>query len=304
MLHDRILNWLPAWAHPRFPLVANELRKYSPIDLHVAQVHSDLGHALSILNSFLFFSTLILLIGGGSIFGFLLLVITFMLSPVLIMASELLYARVLFGIPAQTSQMIAGEIERGTWEIILSTPLPRHQIVLSKFAALFWNAQPALTPILISRFIGVGYLTLERAAVSSEVFPPRQMVNLLLLGLLIAAIPAMELLAFSSVGMLISTLTATSWNANILTWGAWASYRCLAALVFVLVYAGPSTGTLMLLLLCMAFPQWVLLLLWLLLRGDAHAFLLALGVVYILLPLVIALGSLILNMRLIQRQWI
>lgn len=302
-MSHRVSQYLPKWAHPRFPLVANELRRYSPVNVHVVQVRQDFSHILSILNRFFLISTLIILIGGGPVFGFFLLVLTFMLSPVLFMVSEILYTRVLVSIPAQTSEMIAGEIERGTWDIVLATPLPRYQIIFSKFAALFWNAQPALGPILLSRFLLIAYLTTERNIIAKQRFTFEEISTLGLVGLLIVFVPLLELWAFSNAGMLISTLTTSTWNSNILSWGAWIFYRTCAAMIFALAYASTDAETLVLLMLIIIFPHWTLLLFWLLLRGDASSFLMAFGAIYLVVPAIIGLAGLALTITLIKHTW-
>ncbi|PJF39008.1 MAG: hypothetical protein CUN55_15615, partial [Phototrophicales bacterium] len=160
-MQEKLLNTLPAWLHPRYPLVAKEIRHLRLIDYRLMQ----LGY---ILRMFLRGSSVLLLIiiaifgiAGTQLGGFILYPFTVFVVVVVIIVGELLFWRVLFSIPFQASDAILGERVRKTWETLLSTPIPRHHIILSKFSALFWNHVYALWPLLVGRCVVIGLLLVE-----------------------------------------------------------------------------------------------------------------------------------------------
>lgn len=307
-MNERLLNLLPDWAHPRFPLVANELRQYTEIDFQIQKTSQSLRTLFSALDFVLLISATLILFGGGKLFGFFTLPLVFIAAPFVFILSEVLFTRLILGAPSQTSQMIAGEMERGTWDIILSTSLPRYQIILSKFAALGWNSEPALVPILVVRVLFMGLVVVERFVLHTGVIDFVDVVVIGLSGILVALIPMFELVAFWGIGLLISTLASSPWNANVLSRSTWIVYRAFTAAVFMLMYVGYSAGELQItyiLLPLIIVPQWGQVLVWLVLpttgasAANIGAYGVAFGGLYVILPLSIGVLSLIATTRLV-----
>jgi ABC-type transport system involved in multi-copper enzyme maturation permease subunit len=305
-MNERLLNLLPDWAHPRFPLVANELRQYTDIDFRIKKTSEQLRTLFSALDLVLLISAVLIVIGGGRLFGLFTLPIILFAVPFVFILSEVLFTRLILGAPSQTSQMIAGEIERGTWDIILSTSLPRYQIILSKFVALGWNSEPALVPIIVVRVLFMGLLVVERFVLDMQAFDVVDVFVIGVAGFLVALMPIFELVAFWGVGLLISAVASSPWNANVLIRSTWVVYRAFTAVIFMLLYVGYSAGELeitYILLPLMIVPQWGQILIWLILptaaagSSELGAYGAAFGGIYIVLPLCMGILALLATTR-------
>ncbi|NDJ87080.1 MAG: hypothetical protein GYB66_14470 [Chloroflexi bacterium] len=292
-MNERLLRLLPDWAHPRFPLVAKELRDYRWLDQRLTRFSRRAQQILAGISGLFAFSLVIVILSGGRLFGFLLLPIVALFAPPVIVFSELLFIWIVIGLPAKTSQMIAGEVESGTWNILLSTPLPRYQIFFSKMAALFWHAEPSLALIVSYRLLLSVFLLVERITLGEQYPSLTSLLGSIALIGLIALLPALELFAFSALGLLVSSVTSSTRNAILFSWGAIGCYRLITATLFLLLYLAVTPVALLSLGLLATVPAWMLLLLWLLLPdpGNIIGYSLSLGAVYVLLP--IATGLLI-----------
>ncbi len=310
-MNERLLNLLPDWAHPRFPLVANELRQYTDIDFHIQKTSERIRSFFSAIDFLLVTGAITILIGGGRLFGFFVLPLLIFAMPLVFILSEVLFTRLILGAPSKTSQMIAGEIERGTWNIILSTSLPRYQIILSKFAALGWNSEPALVPIILVRILSMGLLVVERYALETHSYTLTDIVIISIGAILVAMMPIFELIAIFGGGLLISAIASSSWNANILSRSAWIVYRFFTAAIFMLLYVDYSTDQLQItyfLLTLIIFPQWGQILIWLALptigtsTSQLEVYTMAFGGIYVFLPLSIGFLSLITTTQLVLQK--
>jgi hypothetical protein len=300
---DRWLNLLPDWAHPRFPLVANELRQYNTLDYRIIGFRNQTRTATSIINILLFIILgLLLITGGRALFGYLLFPFVVIIGPLLILLGEMLLVRTILGIPAQTGRMIAGEITRGTWETILSTPLPRHHLVLSKLAAQFWNAEIVLTPIIITRLLVIGFVTLEGLAFETIPLTWRSIAVFGAAGIAVALAPALEIFAFNSIGLLNSLRASSLWNATMATWIAVGLYRALVGTTFALWFVDPAANWLLVLFMLIVFPHWLQVLIWvlLLIDGSLASFAPLFGVLYVVVPILVGTLSAWLAIWLLQ----
>lgn len=287
MLNAILLKFLPVWAHPRFPLVANALR-HEAGDLGTLDNRRDLRFAVGLINLFLLVGMLIFLLGWGSVFGYLLTVLGIMVVALVVIGIEFLLVRILVSIPAQTSRMIAGEMENGTWEILLSTPLPRYQVILSKFAALFWGAEPVLMPLVMLRGMIVLYVCVERGAFLEKGQSLGMMAARLGVGLLVAVMPLVELGGLGSINLGLAMLSGSNRNAVVMNWGAWGIWRGGMAVFFSLLMMGAGLQGLMIVVWVALFPQWLVMLFWVM-ADEGHLETLAMGVSvgYIGIPLLL-----------------
>lgn len=295
-----MLKLLPDWLHPRFPLVAYELRHYNQLDYQIQIISENLRKSFSVAYFILLFLVAVALLGGGEIFGFLLFPPIIFITPVVVIWTVFLFYRVILTTPVKTSQMIASEIERNSWEILLSIPMARYQIILSKFAGLVWNAEPALTSIMISRIILLMLLVIERF-----VFTDSSSLGLLILmGLLMAHAPLMEFFALAGIGTLISSLTST-WTANILTRVAWVVLRFIPVVVFIPYYVDQDNSLECLLILILMVPHWTHVLFWLLKPDtvETTGFLAIMTSIHFILPAALGTIGLALTIHLVHRRW-
>lgn len=299
------MNTLPVWTHPRFPLVANELRRYNALDFRIAQISFYIRLIFIYSCAGLLVSFPSVMVGLGQFYGLLIFPLIVMLGPVAVVVSELLYTRIIYSLPFQTAQMIAGEIRRGTWDVLLSTPIPRYQIILSKFSAQFWNAEPALIPLLTARITLIGFIVLEGLVFRRTTPNLMTVLNLGTLGLFIALMPVLELYAFTGVGILVSYFAPSVAQATLANWAAWMFYRLSTALLLLSTYLEPSVGIWLTFWgLLLFFPHWGTLLLLIVRWGFAapNPHWLTYTSVYVILPLTIGSLGLIVTIYLLQRR--
>ncbi len=293
-------KFLPVWAHPRFPLVANELRQFSAIDVRIWQFTERTRFIVPVLVGLLFFSCALISTTGENIFGYLLFPLVVAMAPPAIIVSEILFTRLIISTPARASHMIVGEFERRTWESILSTPLPRYQIVMSKFAALMWNAEHALMPVITLRIILIGFIVIVRLAFDQ--FGDENLVLLILLGVLVGLMPLFEIYLLSGVGLLVSSRAGSSWYAGLINRSLWMFYRGLTSVVFVLLYTRSDTGLLLTLATLASFPHWLHLVLFIIVPENPDVYLRVFGSIYVLGPVVTGTIGLLLTVRFAQSQ--
>lgn len=247
----------------------------------------------------------IVMIGLGRFYSLLVFPLLVMMGPVAFILSELLYSRLLYALPSQTAHMVAGEIQHRTWDVLLSTPIPRYQIILSKVSAQFWSTEPALLPVIVSRMAFVGFVVVEGLAFRREAPALTTVLNLSTLGLLIALMPALELYAFTGLGILISYLAHSVSQATLANWGLWILYRIGTAVLLLTTYVEPSTEEWMTYLgLLLFFPHWAALVVLILGWGFAapNPYWLTFSSIYVFLPLTIGTLGLILTIHLLQRR--
>ncbi len=296
-----LLNLLPTWMHPRFPLVAAQLRTYSALDFQIQAIRESLRNAFSTIYFILLFFIAVVVVGGGRLFGFFLFPAIIVIAPAIILWTIFLFNRLMLITPDMTSEMIAGETERRTWEILLSIPMARYQIILSKFVGLLWNAEPTLTTLMISRIVLLMLMVIERFIFADNTPDLGWMI---ILALFMAHTPVMEFYALSGLGMMISSMTYT-WAANILTRSTWIILRFLPALIFIPYYVDQNNSLSCLVILMLMVPHWTHALFWLL-RPDSvetSEFLIMLASIHTLVPAVLGTAGIMLTIHLVDRRW-
>ncbi|MBI5931687.1 MAG: hypothetical protein HY862_20425 [Chloroflexi bacterium] len=292
-MNNRIPSWLPGWAHPRFPLVANELRKMTAFDYRIAATSHRLVRLFSVLNPVLLIISFLLVISREATVGFLVYVPLMVIAPLLMLLSESFYLRLLTNARWMAANAIAGEVEHGTWDIIRTVPLPRYQLILSKFAALLWTARPILLQIFISRLVIAIFIGLLRYNLNNVPLTLASALPLAGLGLMIVLIPLLELFVTMCGGLLISATTPNMRQANLWMLIMQGLFRMLAGLLFFVLYYNPADFDLIRFFPLLLFPHWELMLLWMWLPVPltrAHnigALAGALALAYVLLPLVV-----------------
>lgn len=296
-------NFLPDWIHPRFPLVAKEIRHFHDIDFRITQFGDALRPLLrtSFLFSLFGFSA-IFVVSGPTLFGFILFPLTVIIGVIAVIGGSFLYWRVLLSVPPQISQMIIGEWEHGTWETLLSTPILRHQIILSKFSAIFWNNVHALWPLLLLRLIFAVLLLIEHLLLTNanRVISAEQFGTMLLIGTTFWLTPLIEIAGMAGVGLLLSVVISNRVQITLVIWLYWLMYR-LVALVILLPHVQPQTDVASIVVGLFAIPHWTLLQLWISVPIPERGDLLIYGSsLYVGCPLLLCIISLALTIRFVQ----
>jgi ABC-type transport system involved in multi-copper enzyme maturation permease subunit len=291
-------TWLPQWAHPRSPLVAIFVRKGSIWDLRIAGYTRMVVRIISNLYAILLIYlpvTVAIIAAGRSFLTLFLFIVLVTLGPVLLITSEVLYLRLWFILPSRTSDMIAGEIERQTWDILLSTPIPRRQIILSKMAAVYWANQPSIIYIWATRFVILFGVFAWRAL---ETNSPISASPLAWIGWMVAIfwMPFAELFALSSLGLLLSTLARTVRNALLLSLVTQLAFRLLTMAILFAFFVNVSN---VLILPAALFPQWTFIPFW---RGLPYGNSMVWGLVVMgfVWPLLAGLVSLWATLRIVN----
>lgn len=270
MHRQRVPRWLPEWAHPRFPLVANELRKQrsSPHSLAYTSQRALKLFTFALINPVILLGVIILLVSNSRLFGYLLYIPVILVGSVTIFTVEWLYSRMWLQTPITATQMIAREVERHSWDIVRSTPIPRYQIIMSKLAALGWMIEPAMSYILRARILLVFLMMLLYFSLQGYTFWLTSVIQFTLIGLAITLIPLIEIFVLACIGLSASSLINSTWQANFLSLGLAMAYRLVSALVFTIFFLDSTIlapGFLPLLV----FPHWTLLIHWFSLPGPA-----------------------------------
>ena len=289
---------LPDWAHPRSPLVANSLRigglgEYRVnrfIAFVLAQVLSIwviIAILLPIFGAFLFAA-------GRQFFSIITFATLILSAPLMMIASEALFIRLWLATPGRSSDLIAGEVQRRTWDIIRSTPYPRHQLVLAKFASLGWMAEPTLTYIVVMRSLFI--LGLFSFRFLEEPSPAG-------LGWIIWAIvmwvsPMLEIFAIFSIGIFVSSRVTSPRQSNLLSLISQAAYRLLSVALLISVFAKFDTPFLAPLI---AFPHWALLPIGRTMYYSG-SFLAGIIISFLILPLIVGIGLLWITVQRVQNQ--
>lgn len=292
-------RWLPEWAHPRFPLVANELRKYGRLNYQSALASRQWLRRFSymVFNPLIFASLLVFfLLVDQQVLGTVLYIPIIFVISVTVLIVEWLYARLWIQIPLVASRMINMEIKNGTWDIIRSTPLPRYQLVLSKLAALAWMSESSMRFILVARSTIILMTVFLYFSLRGYSLLIGSVLQFSTVGLLIVVIPLVELIVLAILGLFMSAFIRSPSGANVLSLSAVFVYRGLAALLFSQFFL--DNNALGILFFLMLFPHWTLLLRWVLLPNitwtttSASTFILGSLTVYLILPL--SLGGILL----------
>lgn len=294
----------PNWMHPRFPLVANEVRTFRPVDFRIVQLSTRFLAVAPIISALLFLGVLGSILADGKLFGFLLFPVAVLVVPANLVFAEFLRLRVLVSIPSHSAQMIAGEIERGTWDPLLTTPIPRHHIILSKFSAILWNNSHAIGSMLIAQGVIAAFVLTEGLILGAESFSAHSLPILLLISLLIIFLPFFEIMAVAAMGLLISLLMGAPTPSNTFTWGAWLTYRICTGLFFLVAMVGTPKGILVWLGLSLGLPYWLHLYVWVESGSlaDLEQFSLLISILYLLLPSLLTMISLALTIGMVQYQ--
>lgn len=232
-MYERLVDSLPNWLHPRFPLIANQLRAYRAMDIRIAQSTTRFIHIFWALILLLFLALVSAIIFRQGLSGFLLFPVTLVVVPSMLLLSELLLLRSLITVPGLSAQLVAGEIEHGTWEPLLSTPLPRHEIILSKFSAILWNSEHIILPLLLARILITSFITTEAITLNSDRVNIGTPEVVALIGILIITLPMLEIAFISALGLLLSFWATSARQANGYAWGAWLIFRTGAAVLMV-----------------------------------------------------------------------
>ncbi len=289
---------LPDWAHPRSPVVANSLRAGGLGEYRVnrfiafvlAQVLSIwviIVVLLPIFGAFLFAA-------GRQFFSIITFATLILSAPLMVIASEALFIRLWLATPVRSSDLIAGEVQRGTWDIIRSTPYPRHQLVLAKFAALGWMAEPTLSYIVVMRSLFIiGLFSFRFLEVPSSADP-----GWIIWALVMWASPLLEIFAIFSIGIFISSTVTSPRQSNLLSLISQAGYRLLTIALLIGLFAKFETSFLAPLI---AFPHWALLPIG---RTMFYSgtFLAGLIISFIILPLLVGIGLLWITVQRVQNQ--
>ncbi len=292
-MYNRVPDWLPGWAHPRFPLVANELRKLTIFDYRIAATSRRLVRLFSILNPVLLIISFVLLISHEVTVGFMVYVPLLFIAPLLMLLSESFYLRLLTNARWMAANAIAGEVEHGTWDIIRTVPLPRYQLIFSKFAALLWTARPALLQIFVSRLVIALFIGLLRYNLNNVSLTLVDALPLAALGALIVLMPLLELFVTMGGGLLISATTPNIRQANLWMLIMQGLFRLLTGLLFFVLHYDAADFSLIRFFPLLVFPHWELLLLWMWLpvplseADNLNIFAGSLTLAYILLPSIV-----------------
>lgn len=305
-MYNRVPDWLPGWAHPRFPLVANELRKLSIFDYRIAATSHRMVRLFSILNPVLLIISFALLISHETTVGFMVYVPLLGIAPLLMLMSESFYLRLLTNARWMAGNAIAGEVEHGTWDIIRTIPIPRYQLIFSKFAALLWTAQPVLLQIFLSRLVIALFIGLLRYNLNNVTLTLADALPLTVLGLMIVLMPLLELFVTMSGGLLISATTPNMRQANLWMLIMQGSFRLLTGMLFFVLHYDAADFSLIHFFPLMIFPHWELMLLWMWLpiplseSASVGHFATPLILAYLLLPLIVGGLSLWSTIRRVQ----
>lgn len=228
-------NKLPSWARPRAPLVAISLRMGGMWDYRFARFAeqtSNLFIHFWFLPIIFFPATLLLLIlAEQPLLLFLWYLILILLAPVVAITSEIIYARLWLAMPYRTSSMIAGEVERRTWDIFRTIPYPRHQIVLGKVAALGWLGKTSLVYITLTRLIFFGGLIAVRAVESDHPLADIA-VGWGIWWMVLVLMPLLETYAIACLGLFISAVSNSSRQASLIGMTSQLLYRLLSVGLF------------------------------------------------------------------------
>jgi ABC-type transport system involved in multi-copper enzyme maturation permease subunit len=299
MIDSWLAEKLPFWAHPRSPLVAISLRAGGGlweyrinrmIDFILAQMFSlwvILFVFLPIFGAFIFAA-------GRQFFSLVTFAALTLSAPLMVIASEVLFLRLWLATPVRSSDLIAGEIQRRTWDIIRSTPYPRHQLVLAKFAALGWMAEPTLIYIIVMRAIFISGLFSFRFLQQPSPAGP----GWIIWALSMWAAPVLEIFAVFSIGIFVSSTAHTPRQANLLSLISQAGYRLLTIALMIGLFVDLDSR---LLAPTIAFPHWTLLPLG---RSFMYSGDFLLGVVFsfLMLPLIVGVSLLWLTVQRVQNQ--
>lgn len=289
---------LPIWVHPRSPLVAISLRVGGPWEYRINRlIEFVLEQVVSIWAITLVFLPVIgaiIFSAGRQLFSYITFATLALSAPLVVIVSEFLFMRLWLATPIRSSDLIAGEIQRRTWDIIRSTPYPRHQLVLAKFASLGWMAEPTLLYILVMRTIFVfGVFAFRFLEQSSPATP-----GWLLWALIMWISPLLEIFAISSIGLFVSSISHTPRQANLVTLISQIGYRLAAIALLVGVFVNFSTAFFAPLI---AFPHWALLPFG---RNDIYSgpFLAGIVLSFVFLPIGLGVSLLWLTIRRVQNQ--
>lgn len=300
----KLLDILPAWLHPRYPLVAKETRHLRSVDYRILQLGNLLHAALKGSTILIGILLMVFVVAGQQLAGFILYPFTIVISGSVVIVGELLFLRVLASIPPQVGDFIAGERERRTWDTLLSTPIPRYQIIVAKFSAIFWNNIHALWPLMLGRSIMIALLFVEHIALTTGEVPIQlgDAALMLVVGLIVCVAPLAELGSVAGIGLLASMRTTNRIHVSLLVWLYWTLYRAGAALAmgsgvtFSTQQVSEQLGLIVV-------PHWTLYYIWIdtPYRDQAHLLQMG-GGFYLILPLILCIMCLVLTIRFVQYQ--
>lgn len=294
-----MIDRLPYWAHPRSPLVAISLRKVSSWD---SRVHLYTNTVLDLLVHFAWilivsvpFFALVFYLGGQRFFSLFTFTILGFFGPLMLVSSEFLYIRLWLGMPTRTSDMIAGEVERQTWDIMRSTPFPRHQLVLSKVAALGWMMGAELRFIFIMRILFFSLLFLIRLT-EDNATPQPYLFGYFVWLICLILIPFFEIFMIGALGLFISANAESPRQANLISLLAQTTYRFISVGLLFFFFLESTTRAVLPALL---FPQWVFIPIW---HQTDYSSQLVVGIaiVFIVLPFLMGTTMLWATVRHIQ----
>lgn len=301
---ERLIDTLPTCLHPRFPLVANELRAYRRLDIRIAQLSQRFVIASRSLSIILMLAVGGAVLVGPRLFGFLLFPVTVVVVPLALVVSELLLLRSILSIPSLSAQMIAGEIEQGTWDPLLSTPLPRYQIILSKFSALLWNSAHVFAPLLGLRVIAVSLILVEGLTLEYAPVAGQSGLVVTALCVLIVVLPLVELTFAAATGLLMSFIALSSRQANGLAWSAWLFYRLGSGIRLATLLTTLRLETLPFVAVMVTAPHLLIVANWVQLDLVAQLghYSMAIGLLYGVVPVLLGIISLVVVVAMVQYQ--
>jgi hypothetical protein len=306
MYPKRLPGWIPQWVHPRFPLVANELRKRLPVGYATARTTGRVSRLLVILvYPALALSLILLIFGGARIFGLMLYVPTIVISVIIILTVEWLYFRLWINVPLFAAQMVTHEVRDHTWDIIRSLPVPRYQIVMSKLAAVWWLVNSSMLYVIMSRLLMVGMIIALYFSLTGASFSEQNELRATLLGLGIALIPLAEFFLLAVIGLTISALVTVDWVSTAVSLSTSLIYRLLTTLMFNTFFLQGDVRDPVLLFPLVLFPHWTLLFFWLLvvrssLDTTPAVFSAGVGTIYLFFPLTVGIVLLFFTIRRVQ----
>jgi hypothetical protein len=297
-------NRVPRWAQPRSPLVAIALRSAGLWDYRISQYTTQVLRLLA--NSWvivvLFLPVfLIILLADSQFTSVIGLGVLLLLTPLIVLSTELLYGRLWLATPTRTSEMIAGEIQRQTWDIFRSTPFPRYQLVLGRLAALWWMAEATMLYILAWRGVFILGLLITRHlgnTLETGLDSPGHILGWLSYCLFLIFLPFSEIFAVSALGLYISSHQTNVRQANLMSLLAQISYRLLSVSLIIGILGSIRVQWLWLGVL---FPQWVFVPVW---GGFTYTprLVLALCLGGLILPALIGSISLYLTIRQVKAE--
>jgi ABC-type transport system involved in multi-copper enzyme maturation permease subunit len=239
--------------------------------------------------------------------GILFYIPALLMAGITIVLVEWLYARLWIQIPIVASQMINTEISAGTWDIIRSTPLPRYQLVTSKFAALFWMSELSMGVVLSLRSSFVILMVTLYFSLQGYAFDIGAILQMFFIALLLVLIPLVEINILATLGLFISATVPTTWWANFLSLATVFIYRLVAAVLFLNLVLAAQSNQLIMILPLLLFPHWTLLIYWVAFPAPAWttletgAFIEGVILIYFVFPVFLSMSTLWLTIRGVQR---